>query len=1719
MPKASLSVQDKGGDASVKPRLRIFVSSPGDVKAAREIAALTIERLAQNYARFFTIEPYMWEFEAMVASGHFEDSIEPPSAFDVVVLIVWSRLGTSLPERTGVREYRGIDGRTPVTGTEWEFEEALHAAQKSGAPDLLVYRSQKPTPVDSRDPQHREQQLQQLRALDEFWERHFANQGMFIGAYTSFTSDAEFAGALEHHLRKLIERRIAALGATPGDTAPKAWAQAPFRGLEAYEFEHAPIFFGQDEALAKAMLQLTGNAEAGSPFLLVLGASGSGKSSLVMAGILPKLFVPRRIPGTAFLRHVVFRPSDAGEGEDLFDALARRLTTQVSEQEGVSELIGPGQSAAMLAAHLRNATAEPGYPIGTALGQLTTQARQSGRMLEYETAKLVLVVDQLEELFTSDRVPLGERLRFVELLASFVRWGLVWVVATMRKDFWHRADETPELVHLSEGNGRLELLPPGPAQLSQMIRRPAEAAGVSFEVHDTTNVPLNEVISEEVAREPGALPLLSYLLDQLYRDDVLEAHGQTLTYATYESLGRLEGAIATKADAVLERCAPEDRQAFSSVLFHLVEMGTAEGDINRAIARRVPLSTFPLGTPQRRLVEALLDPDARLLVSDAEKEGNPTVRVAHEALISRWAQAREFVQRNAEALKIRHRIEERYGLWSGLEDEGQEAIHREAGRTPSPALKLAAWRSRFGREHGLLSDIDLADGRRLLKDHRTDTEPHLIAYIERSISDDKRIRTRSFRVLAIVASLVTLLAIFAFERKHEAEYQSAETLKAQARLLVEAAAQSLKDSDVAGAQGIILEVLRTPDFRSANAPSAINVFQEARAEDAQILALTGHTDRLNSAVFSPDGRRVVTASDDKTARIWDTATGNEIVRMRGHANVVHFAAFSPDGRRVVTASHDKTVRIWDSVTGEELLRLTGHTESVEFAAFSPDGRSLVTASSDHTARTWDASTGQQLVLLKGHTGAVFCASFSPDGRRVATASSDKTARIWDAASGRELMLLSGHTDFVSSAAFAPDNRRLVTASYDRTARIWDGATGQQILLLSNHTGSVNIAEFSPDSRFVLTASDDKTARIWDASTGQQLSLLRGHEHLVNWAGFSPDGRHVVTASADRTARIWDTAADRNMILHFRLADPVTAAVFSPDGKRILTGSYDKTARIWDVATGRQVLSLSGHEGLVVPAAFSADGRRVVTGSYDKTARIWDAVTGQQLLRLTGHTQAVEDAQFSPDGNRVITASSDRTARIWDAATGREVLLLRGHTERVLSAAFSPDSSRVVTASSDKTVRIWDAAMGQQQLLLNGHTDEVASAVFSPDGSRILTASKDKTARVWDAITGRQLMLLSGHSDWVDGATFSRDGQRIVTASNDRTARIWQAATGQQMKVLWGHAGAVGVASFSPDGKLVVTGSEDNLAGIWDARAPAIDVQIAWAEAAQFDPLSSTARFQLGLPARGDVRHWVINRTVCDDSAAAPYDPDRRGPGVMPDQIVTALAIAACMPGNKGAVTKAREVYQYGRAQMASRNLAEARRDFEEAVTEGYHSAYVDLGILLSEPSARMLDVPRAISLYQQAWDHGVPIAAFKLGNLYEYGVRSPDAASTVLLPIDLSKAWSWYQKGADIGEPNALARFAERDEQNAAVESDSSKKNALLLQTFRLYAAAAELARDEDWPDEAWKNWRYRRATLARLLAREGMMQQVADVYTAVRDQRTLHATALWEQIKAKIHW
>jgi hypothetical protein len=711
------------------PPLRVFISSPGDVTAAREVVAQTVERVAAEHRRFFRLQAFLWENEAMLASGHFQDSIEPPSKFDIVILLLGSRLGTPLPTQTALREYRGIDGRAPVTGTEWEFEEALAAARQHGAPDLLVYRSQQDVRISSVDLAAQQKQLAQLEALNAFWTRHFEDRGTFIGAYSRFNDLDQLAHAVERDLGSLLKRRIAAQRGA-GEAAGPIWTGDPFRGLEAYEFQHAPIFFGRTETIGRAMLQLLDGIERGHAFLLVVGASGTGKSSLVKAGIAPRLFEPRRLPGACVLRRVVFRPGETAVGEDVFAALARRLTdTEASDASvGLPELLGGAMSAASLAEHLRQTHASPAFAFNRTLEDIAVAARRAGRMLDYQQARLLLVVDQLEELYTAPHIPAADRGRFIAFLAGLAASGSVIVIATLRSDLWGRAAETPQLLQLAEGPGRLDLAGPSPAEIGQLIRLPAEAAGLGFETDPDSGIALNERIAEAAAGEADALPLISALLGALYRAD---GPGGELTFATFRQLGELKGAIAARADAVLAAHGPEGPAALARLLFALVQL--AEGDA-RPVSRRVRLASFAPGSAERRLADALAD--ARLLVLDADTAADPTMRIAHEALLGHWEAARGAIAGQTVALRTRRMVEAKLQRFRELAG-GPRRRGLLAGRTP-----------------GMLTGVDLADARALVGAYRDQLGSDLASYIDRSAADDARARRSGVVRWAAVALLV-----------------------------------------------------------------------------------------------------------------------------------------------------------------------------------------------------------------------------------------------------------------------------------------------------------------------------------------------------------------------------------------------------------------------------------------------------------------------------------------------------------------------------------------------------------------------------------------------------------------------------------------------------------------------------------------------------------------------------------------------------------------------------------------------------------------------------------------------------------------------------------------------------------------------------------------------------------------------------------------------------
>ena len=595
---------------------------------------------------------------------------------------------------------------------------------------------------------------------------------------------------------------------------------------------------------------------------------------------------------------------------------------------------------------------------------------------------------------------------------------------------------------------------------------------------------------------------------------------------------------------------------------------------------------------------------------------------------------------------------------------------------------------------------------------------------------------------------------------------------------------------------------------------------EARFEKAVLsyneLGFFGHTGAINSAAFSPDGSKIVTASDDNTAKIWDAESFELLGTLEGHIGPINSAAFSHDGKMVVTASWDKTAKIWNAESLALLGTFIGHTRLVNSAAFDDDSKRVITASSDRTVKIWCVESFALLGTLKGHADCVNSALFDRDGKRIVTASDDGTAKIWDAETFEELGTMKGHTNLVRAAAFNHNGKRIVTASWDKTVRVWDAESLKLIGTLNGHSSEVNSAEFSHDDTRIVTASKDKSAAIWDAETFTLVEILTGHSDSVNSVTIDYDGKRILTASNDNTAKLWDAESYILLGTIQGRSGIVDSAAITPDGSMIAIASKDRTVKTWDAKNPTLLRTLEGHRGYVNSAAFDYNGSRIATASDDKTAKIWDAHGHALLGTLEGHTGYVNSAAFACDGSRIVTAAFDKAARIWDSRSFMLLRTLEGHTDCVRSAVFSHDDSMIVTASDDRTAKIWDAESFDTIATLTGHRDYVRSATFNRDGSRIVTASSDRTAIVWDTTTWMQIRALAGHTSYVYFSAFNNAGSRIVTASGDKTAKVWDAYTFKELGTLRGHTGSVKSACFSPDDSIIVTASSDGTIKIWDA---------------------------------------------------------------------------------------------------------------------------------------------------------------------------------------------------------------------------------------------------------------------------------------------------------------
>ena len=1140
---------------------------------------------------------------------------------------------------------------------------------------------------------------------------------------------------------------------------------SPYKGLLFFDEIDSGIFFGRETLTTKLVSQVINNVkDAPNRFLAVVGSSGSGKSSLVRAGLAVAL-------------------KRAGWEVRVFTPTAAPLS--------------------MLDANLNAA-----------------QTRNAERVL--------ILVDQFEEIFTLchdeiERISFIDKL----LTSAQARSKKYSVVIALRADFYSHCAHYPLLRQAvaaqQEYIGQMTA-----DELRRAIEEPSKQGGWELEsgLIDVMLQDLSTRGAHEP--EPGALPLLSHALLATWEHrrgrmmtlegyyasggvrgaiaetaedvftDQLNRLQQDMAHQVFLRLTELgEGTEDTRRRASLNELVRQSEEAtqLRAVLNILAEarLITLNED-NAEVAHEALIREW------QRLHEWLTQDRESLLLhrhlTESAYEWESRQRDPAELYRgARLAQMREWMAANEEKLNA----PERAFLTASIEQEEHDTREREAQRQREleTAQELAETQRRTAKQLRrravvLLGVLVFA----------------LIAALTAGFFANRNLTlAKQNASIAQTAQAVSEQAVADFTRSE------AQRLAAEARSL----AQSASDPELIALLSLrSLNIQYTPEGDAALTGAATLPLPDKIFSD--------QTKGVYSVNFSPDGKYALTGSYDGIARLFELQTGQVIRRyIANEAGRGVKAIFSPDGKSIFASSNDGTVWRWDLESSEVGLQLNYEDAPIDIE-ISPDGKLLLIGSVEGTPKLLDAQTGATICQFSGHTNPVWELAFSPDGKYVATSSLDKTARLWKTENCEFVRVFSGHTDGVASVDFSPDGKYLATGSWDKTARLWDVETGLELRQFIGHTCYlVKTVRFSPDGKYLLTGNCDKTVKLWNVGTGLELYTLNGHTDQIWTEAFSGDGRYILTGSHDGTVRLWDlqkvSGEHRQFVGH---TDSIWGVAISPDGKLLVTGGAGQSTRLWDATTGQELFTFSPSD--VNSVAFSPDGRYLLAGAGDSTASLWDIQTKeivQSFIHDPINNASIMGVAFSPDGKFALTSGMDAYAKRWDVQTGGLLTTYGigtdnlGGPDTLYGIAYSPDGQYVLSGGWDGVMRLYDAHSGKElrHFTENG-MGSIYGVAFSPDSHLALSGSKDKIARVWDVQTGQVLQRLTGHTAYLYAVAFSPDGRLALTSSADNTARIWGLRTGQELRRFIGHQGPVEWAAFSTDGKTFVTGSDDGTARIW-----------------------------------------------------------------------------------------------------------------------------------------------------------------------------------------------------------------------------------------------------------------------------------------------------------------
>jgi WD40 repeat protein len=1117
----------------------------------------------------------------------------------------------------------------------------------------------------------------------------------------------------------------------------------PYRSLDVFNEEDASYFFGRERVVQK----IVDNLKREPRFLAVLGPSGSGKSSVVRAGLIPAL-KQNKVPGSEKWGVITIRPANQP-----FDQLNNGGLSK--SQDGLESAVR---------AWLEN------HP---------------------KTTRLILLIDQFEEVLVS--TPEDIRTRFIKEIAHLLDAHVpITLVLTIRDDFYSRflRDASALASWLERG---LVNIPTtlDEDELRAMVSEPAKAVGLTFE-DGLVKLILDD--AAEIDRSKGlaqstVLPLLEFALTQLWE----KRQDRHLTHESYHSIGRVTGGLVQWADETYYALNSNEQKIAKEIFSQLVHLGEEKEHIPDT--RRVkPINELEV-SGQKTAIESVVSKliNARLLSTERDlKTGQEFVEIIHEALLREWGLFKTWLDnfRNREQIaRDRRRRWIIIGLGIGLLTmigiavlAGIQWKRAETQSRVALARQLAAQAQFINtkRDTNQIIGVLLAvksmqmfpssEAAEVLQDNLLASSVAKLTHDNSVISvafspDGKWVVSGSLDGTVRIWEAKTGKEISRMKHRYAV---TAVSFSPNGRWVVSGAkdntarvwdAQTGKEIAHFAHTNEVLAVAFSPDSTRVVSGGRDNRSTVWDAKTGKEISHMTYDGNVSSMTFGPDGKWVVSGSDDKTARVWDSAIGQEISRMV-HNDKVNSVAFSRDGTKVVSGSEDGTARVWEAKTGHEITRMDNEA-NVYVVAFSPDGKSVVSGGSDRTATVWDSTTGQEISHMI-HNYAVSSLAFSPNGKWIVSAG-DTTARVWDADSGVELSRMT-HANNVNATAFSPNGKWVISGSNDNTAIVWNAKPQQEIAEMT-HGGPVIIVRFSPNGRYVASGSSDHTVRLLDVATGVEI-LHMPHDELVRKLAFSSDGRMIVTGSYDKTARVWDVKTGKE-IARMTHDDGVWDVAISPDGKWVVSGSGDKTARVWDVKTGKEIARMT-HDDAVRDVAISPDGKWVVSGSDDKTARVWDVKTGKEIARMT-HDGTVNSVAISPDGKLVVSGSDDKTIRIWDPMTGKEIARMIGN-EKIWHISVSPDGKQVVSDGYDSVLRIWNIA-AKQEISHIGFDNSILTTAYSQNGKWIAAGGWDNTARVIEPATGREIVRFT-LTDAVDSIDFSPDSKWIVVGGRDNIVRVW-----------------------------------------------------------------------------------------------------------------------------------------------------------------------------------------------------------------------------------------------------------------------------------------------------------------------------------------------------------